>query len=155
MLYSLFNNLLNTIRKHTVRHNGSNQSSSIKCRALRKSRIASQAYDTSTNRLQLFVTQEILETKMPSVYSSALNAFLIHQLVQLPLTPTWMFGIHSPLRPGAPQPPSPPSALPLTEFVWCSQLFYWKESSQSTLDHPRHATQGFIFDPVRGWRVLT
>lgn len=131
MLYYFFNNLLYTIWKHTARHPGSNWSSSIKCSALRKIRIASQAYDTSTNSLQLFVTQEILETKMSSVYSSGLNAILIHQLVQPPFTPTWMFGIHSPLWRGALQLPSPLSALPLADFIWCSQLFYWKESSQS------------------------
>lgn len=86
MLYSLFNNLLYTTWKHTTRHPGLNQICSIKCRALRKNGICSRAYDTSTNSLQLFVTREILATKMSSVYSSALNAFLIHQHVQLPLT---------------------------------------------------------------------
>lgn len=134
------------------RHPGSNQSSNIKCRALRKKRIASQAYNTSTTSLQLFVTQGILETKTTSLYLSAINAFLIHQLFQLP---TWMFGIQSPLWPGAPQPSSSLFAWPLSDFIWCSQLFYWKESSHSIPAHPLHLSQGFIFDPVHGWSALT
>lgn len=98
---------MNTYRRHPW----SNQSSNIKCRALRKKRIASRACDTSPNGVQLFVTQGILETKISSLYSSAINAFLIQQLLQLP---TWILGIHSPLRPGAPQPPSSLFGLFLT-----------------------------------------
>lgn len=131
-------------------HPGSNQSSNIKCRALRKKSIW-QAHNTSPNSLQLFVTQGILETKISSFYSSAINAFLIHQLFQLP---TRMFGIHSPLWPGAPQPLSSLFAWPLSDFIWCSQLLTWKDSGQSIPAHPPHPSQGFIFDPVHGWSAL-
>lgn len=51
--------------------------------SLKEEKDGKPAYDTS-NSLQLFVTQGLLETKFSSFYLSAINVFLIHQPFQLP-----------------------------------------------------------------------
>lgn len=89
------------------RHPGLNQNSNIKRRALRKKRIASQAYDTSINSLQLFVTQGILEMKIFLCIHRLLMHFLSISFSSFPLHPheylasTARCGqeLHSPLHP--------------------------------------------------------
>lgn len=94
--------------------------------------------------------RQFLKQKFPLCICQLLMHFLSISISSfphecLPFTASCGQELHSPLH---------PSLLGLF-LIWCSQLFYWKESSQSIPAHPPHPSQGFIFDPVHGSSALT